>query len=279
MSRRRAATATAVVVLTTTLTALSTTACTVREDGALTSAAAPVEAAGNPLARIRSAADALAGAGTSRTRTAMEMASGGTRLTITAHGEFDYRARVGQLTVVLPDRVLRPVTEVITPGKLYMKNRGAGVPDDKWVRVDTTELSDGNLVTGGVTDPLIAAELLRGALEVDYVGTARVAGAAVRHYRGTTDLTAAARQAAGPLRRRLTAAANGFATPLVPFDAYFDDEGRLRKVRHEFVFDNSQGQGVKVASTTSLYGFGAPVRIRMPEQGEIYTGRISMEGE
>ncbi|MBB1259833.1 hypothetical protein H3147_13460 [Streptomyces sp. OF8] len=278
MSPRRAATTTAVVVLTTTLTMVSTTACTVREDGALASAAAPVEVVQNPLAQVRSAADVLTRAGTSRTRTAMEMASGGTRLTITAHGDFDYRKRIGRLTVVLPDRVLRPVTEVITPGTLYMKNRGAGVPDDKWVRVDTTELSDGNLVTGGVTDPLTAAELLRGALEVDYLGTARVAGAAVRHYRGTTDLAAAARAAAEPLRQQLTAAARGFATSLVPFDAYLDDAGRLRKVRHEFVFDNSQGQGVKVASTTSLYGFGTPVRITMPERAEIYTGRISIEG-
>ncbi len=70
----------------------------------------------------------------------------------------------------------RPITELLTPGALYMKNRGAGVPDGKWVRIDTTALKDGNLVTGGVTDPMAAAELLRGASDVTYAGEDRAGG-------------------------------------------------------------------------------------------------------
>ena len=66
-----------------------------------------------------------------------------------------------------------------------MKNRGAGVPADKWVRVDTADLSDGNLVTGGATDPYAAAALLRGTRTATYVGRTELAGTHVRHYRGT----------------------------------------------------------------------------------------------
>jgi uncharacterized protein len=38
----------------------------------------------------------------------------------------------------------RPITELLAPGALFMKNRGAGVPPDKWVRIDT-----GTRGTGG----------------------------------------------------------------------------------------------------------------------------------
>ncbi|MBU7598208.1 hypothetical protein JGS22_011420 [Streptomyces sp. P38-E01] len=263
---------------------LTVTACTGQGGGGPRGDAAPVAApsprtsdgsgTSEATEAIRSAADVLVRTGSSRARTAMEMDSGGTRLTIRATGGFDYRAGVGELTVVLPDAGRLPVTEVIKPGLLYMKNRGAGVPADKWVRVDTSELSDGNLVTGGVTDPLSATELLRGAGGVSYVGSLDLDGVGVRHYRGTTDLVAAARRATAPMRAQLTAAAKGFSSTLVPFDAYLDSEGRPRKVRHEFVFDNSEGRGVRVDSTTVLYGFGTPVRVDMPRRADIYTGRI-----
>lgn len=231
--------------------------------------------AASAVGELRSAADTLVRLGSSRARTTMEMASGGTRLTIRSTGVFDYRARVGAVTVTLPDAGRQPVTEVFTPGLLYMKNRGAGVPEDKWVRVDTTGLSDGNLVTGGVTEPFSAAELLRGADGADYAGSLTLDGVEVRHYRGTTDLHAAAERATASMRDQLSAAAKGFSTTAVPFDVYLDAQGRLRKVRHEFAFLNSEGRAVRVVSTTSLYGFGIPVRVDLPRPADIYTGTVA----
>lgn len=59
----------------------------------------------------------------------------------------------------------------------------------------------------------------------------------------------------------------------MPFDAYLDDEGRLRKVRHRFTFTNGGGT-VAVTSTTLLYDFGTPVSVRLPDERDIYAGRI-----
>ncbi|WP_314254648.1 hypothetical protein [Streptomyces sp. DSM 40907] len=232
----------------------------------------------DPAAVVRGAADALARTGSARARTAMEMATGGTRVTIRGEGGVDFKKRMGQLLVMLPADVKgkaehRPITELLVPGALYMKNRGAGVPDDKWVRVDTTTLNDGNLVTGGATDPLVAAELLRGAQDVTYVGETEVAGTKVRHYRGTTDIGRAAGSASPEVRGALQAAAKGFSTDTVPFDAYLDEEGRLRKVRHRFTYVNNGV--IDVSSTTLLYGFGTPVTVVLPASGDIYAGKIS----
>jgi hypothetical protein len=232
----------------------------------------------DPARTVRNAADALTKAGSAKATTSMEMATGGTRVTIRGEGGYDFRRRTGRLQVVLPHAAAgasehRPITELLTPGALYMKNRGAGVPADKWVRVDTTTLEDGNLVTGGATDPGAAAELLRGAGDVTYLGETDLAGVKVGHYRGVADLARAARAASPQLRGALAAAAEGFTTDTVPFDAYLDAEGLLRKVRHQFTFSN-QGRTVAVASTTLLYGFGVAVEVTLPDRRDIYAGKI-----
>ncbi|MFC8920528.1 hypothetical protein ACGF5F_19930 [Streptomyces sp. NPDC047821] len=242
------------------------------------SAAADASPGVDPGAAVRGAPDALTRAGTSKARTSMEMATGGTRVTIRGEGAYDFVRRHGRLKVVLPADPSgadghRPITELLAPGALYMKNRGAGVPADKWVRVDTTTLEDGNLVTGGATDPAAAAELLRGARDVTYVGEEELAGVPVVHYRGVSDLGRAARAASPQVRGALEAAAKGFAKDAVPFDAYLDREGRLRKVRHQFSVAN-QGRTVAVASTTLLFGFGVPVVVELPPREDIYAGKV-----
>ncbi|AXK35425.1 hypothetical protein DVA86_25010 [Streptomyces armeniacus] len=259
-------------------------------DNAADSATADGKPERDPLAAVRGAADALERAGTSRTRTSVRMASGGTRVTIRGTGGFDYGRRTGRLEVSRPQEPSgaptgKPITQLITPGALYMKNRGAGVPADKWVRVDTTTLPDGNLVTSGATDPLTAAELLRGARELSYVGTERMDGAVVRHYSGVTDLGAAARAATGAAREQLAAAARGFAEDTVSFDAFLDGQARLRKVQHRFTFGaagdgnggggSGHGSDTTVTSTTGMFGFGAPVDVAMPAPEDIYTGKIA----
>lgn len=234
---------------------------------------------------LRQAVDSLAAAGSSKIVTSMEMASGGTKIAIRGTGSFDYAERRGSLQVVLPpdaagDAEHEPVTELLTPGALYMKNRGEGVPADKWVRVDTTRLPDGNLVTGGATDPLVAVELLRGRGRCGRPGRGPWAGCGCATTR-VTDIADAARVASPLVRAELAAAAEGFTVTRVPFDAWIDEDGRLRKVRQRFTFSNGGGAGVRsapaqvtVVSTTGMYGFGAPVRITLPRETDIYTGKI-----
>ncbi|NEB76825.1 hypothetical protein G3I40_16580 [Streptomyces sp. SID14478] len=235
----------------------------------------------DPTRLVRQAADRLVREGSSQARTSMEMASGGTRVTIRGEGVYDYRKGVGELRVQLPPDPAgadehRPITELLAPGALFMKNRGAGVPADKWVRVETASLTDGNLVTGGATDPLAAAELLRGARAVTYVGTSEVGGVATRHYKGTIALGAAAQAASAGNKGALAAAAKGFGGAPVPFDVYLDDEGLLRKVRHRFSFANAQQKkDVAVASTTLLSGFGKQASVRLPRKKDIFAGKVA----
>ncbi|MGW2224768.1 hypothetical protein [Streptomyces formicae] len=238
-------------------------------------AAAEAPPAGDPGDVVRRAADSLVRAGSSQASTSLEMASGGTRVTIRGKGVYDFKRQRGRFLVVLPkdpagDDEHRPITELLTAGALYMKNRGAGVPADKWVRIETRSLSDGNLVTGGATDPLAAAELLRGTRHVAYVGVERVGGAEVRHYRGVADIGGAVKEASAGQRGALAAAAKGFSRQGVPFDVFLDDRGRVRKLRQQFRMAEAN-----VASTTLLYGFGAPAEVRLPADEDIFAGKIA----
>lgn len=56
----------------------------------------------DPVGTLHRAADTLVGAGSSQARTSMEMATGGTRVTIRGEGVYDYRHRLGRLKVMLP---------------------------------------------------------------------------------------------------------------------------------------------------------------------------------
>jgi len=207
-----------------------------------------------------------------------------TFVSITGSGGFDYAKRRGELRLVLPKDAIgaeehKPLIELLTPGALYMKDRGEGVPDGKWVRVDTTRLPDGNLVTGGATEPLAAAELLRGAQDVTLVGQETLDGTPVRHYRGTADIARAARAVDPAARGPLEAAARGFTVTGVPFDAWLDGQGRLRRLTQRFTFSSAgtgkgAGQDVTVVSTTTFDGFGVAVPVTMPRAADIWTGKI-----
>ncbi|KAB7834139.1 hypothetical protein [Streptomyces mobaraensis] len=250
---------------------------------------------GGAVEALRGVPEALAAAGGARVRTVMETESGGTRLTIRGVGVYDFARPAGRLTVLVPedargDAEHRPITEVFTPGALYMRNRGAGVPADKWVRLDTGALADGDLLTSGATDPLAAAELLAGAREVAYTRDEGVDGAPVRHYWGKVDLAEAARRAPARDRAALAAAAKGFSSGTVAFDAFLDDAGRARVLRYRFSVaeeaeraarpssgPSSPGAGgpMTVVSTVELTSYGFASDIRLPALADIYAGTVA----
>ncbi|RCG18162.1 hypothetical protein DQ392_16060 [Streptomyces reniochalinae] len=290
-----------VAAMGTALAAVALTGCS--GDGAVATGGPPTAArpSGPGGSAVVRAAEALTRAGSARVRTAMEMASGGTRVTIEGSGLFDLSRATGRLRVTLPPGAdgarpgeRRPVTELITPDALYMKNR-AGVPADKWVRVATAGLPDGNLVTGGATDPITAAQLLRGARRIASEGATELDGERVWHYSGLVDIERAADAAPPRARHRLRAAEKGFSGRTVPFDAYLDAQGRLRKVQHRFSFTTdaagkdpvgaeptgsaepsvAPAMDLTVSSTTRLGDFGVEARIAMPEAGDIWAGKIA----
>ncbi|MGW0664634.1 hypothetical protein [Streptodolium elevatio] len=241
----------------------------------------PAGAAGSAeaVAAVRAAAATTVNAGSSRTRTTMTMQSGDRTVVLTGEGLFDYRRRIGTVSLQVPkdSGITGPLQEILTPEALYMKNAAPGVPPDKWVRIDVAGLADGNLLSGGSADPTTSFEILRGVNDdVVLVGTEKFGNDQVRHYKGTLDLKKAHDETPPNLRAPLAAALKSFASPTIPFEVYLDDQGRLRKVQEEFNLASEGGKGkdksqtAKVISAAELFDFGVSVDVQPPRPEDLY---------
>ena len=256
--------------------------------GADGSAGQVVHLKAEPTAAVRAAGSATAKAGTAQVDTVVTMttpavaAHGKTlaqpRRTVTMHGTglFDFAKELGRVDVSTAEGGLQ---EVLTPATLYVRNASmsadGSLSGQGWQRFDIGRLGDGNLVSGGSTDPAMAVALLGGATpDVRYVGPDTVRGAAVAHYEGTLDLVDAASAAAAPAgdadaaaaKKALVKAAHAFTTTRIPFDAYLDAQGRLRRfvARFQFAMPNAGDAVAQVTSATELYGFGVHVAESVP---------------
>jgi hypothetical protein len=187
----------------------------------------------------------------------------------TGSGSFDLDKQIGLIVLDLP-QASTALEEVTTPAALYVRRVGQGA---KWRRIDSTKLSDGDVISAGYTSPVFDFALLRGvsAGTVHYVGQDTVRGAAVAHYEGILDLKSSAAEASEPIRSDLLAASRSFTNKTVPFDAYLDAQGRARRVVAHFVFaaqTPARGE-VQISATTDLYDLDTPVTVATPPTADL----------
>jgi hypothetical protein len=213
--------------------------------------------------------------------------------TVSMHGsgqvDFDRQAVAIDLTV--PNGTLN---EVLTPTMVYLRRAAtaatpatgttpaaAAVPASPWTSMATAKTADGDLVSGGAIEPALVFALLGGVQSGAHeVGQDVVRGVPVAHYQGTIDLGQAMAALNGPASARSAGAADAaaekqalanasraFTTTSVPFDAYLDGQGRLRRFVASFAFvaDLGTKQVDQVTSATELYGFGTPATVVIPK--------------
>lgn len=85
------------------------------------------------------------------------------------------------------------------------------------------------------------------------------------------DLTASAERAQNPIKGELLAAAHSFSQKSVPFDAYLDSQGKVRRVVARFSFQAqapAKGQ-VQITATTDLFDLDQPVTVVTPPAAEL----------
>ncbi|WP_194926909.1 hypothetical protein [Catenulispora pinisilvae] len=265
-----------------------------------------------PAAAVTGAAAATRQAGTAQVDTVVTVASPATPArgktpavaaqTLTMHGTglFDFGKQVGSVDLTVPTGTLN---EVLTPSTVYLRrgaatatSTAAAASASAWTKMATANVSDGNLISGGATEPSLVFAMLGGMQGgVKYVGQDSVRGTPVAHYQGTLDLTQAATALAGQAmakdggaaaqdaaadKQALTNAARAFTTTKVPFDAYLDGQGRLRRFVASFSFvENPTTKPVaQVTSATELYGFGTPVTVVTPTVAGSASGSPAASG-
>lgn len=225
-----------------------------------------------PVAAVSGAVGPTGQAGTAQVDTVVTVVSPAYEKTpageLTMHGSglYDFGKQIGSIDVSVPPQAT--LSEVFTPSTLYTRSAS----DSAWRYTPTTKLSDGGLISGGATGPSLVFAMLGGVQPgVREVGQDVVRGVPVAHYQGTLDLAQAANAAkAGAEKQVLLNAAHTFTTPKVPFDAYLDGRGRLRRFVATVSFrPNPKTTQVDQATTAEeFYGFGTPVAIAVPKDAQ-----------
>ena len=235
-------------------------------------------AGANPVAAVQQAALTSARAGSAKVSTDVTMAAEGQTTRFVGTGLFDLSGQIGSITLQKTDEGGQPdgptLAEVVTPSSLYLRDDVDGA---KWGEVPSTRLADGDVISAGYTNPVLAFALLRGAGgkagPVEYLGQDTIRGVEVAHYSGKLDLGVSADAAAGPVKADLGAAAAAFSQRIVPFDVYLDGQGRVCRVTTRYSFPTGTGrQGlVRISSTTDLYDFGTPATVDTPAPSDLST--------
>jgi hypothetical protein len=199
----------------------------------------------------------------------------GRSVNFTGNGAFNFTNHSGRVLFALPSALGgQKVTEIVTPTTVYLQIPGL-TPAGKYAAVKTSELTgSSSLGQLGNSDPTAALETLRGAShDVRAVGGATVRGTRTTHYSGTIDVQTAVAAAPSYVKDEVRRAFGSVKS--LPFDAYIDDQGRLRRFVQHISLPASEatgGQAVSVDSTFDLFGFGTPVQVTAPAKSEIVDG-------
>lgn len=229
------------------------------------------------LALLQASGAKATDSGTSRLSLESTTKLGAQSVTIKGEGSFDYVKDTGtfDLNVGAPGGGGGVIRERIVDGLLYISLPGR----PGFYRLDLDSLAGTSL--GASTDPASALSSLRGVSgDIEEVGQEQVRGEPTTHYRGGVDVQKAIAAATGPTKAQLEATLGRSGTDTVPFDAYVDKQGRLRRYVQELKPQiggqaGEQGGAAQAASTTTIevYDFGVPVQVTAPPAAQVQDGK------
>lgn len=228
----------------------------------------------SPAAAVAAAVDQADELTSSRFELASTTVVGGQEIAFGGKGVFDYADKTGKMSFALPGGA-GELEQRLLGDTLYLQ-----LPDkpEVFYELALADLVDTSLA--GSTDPTSGLQALRGAKDdVVEVGREKVRDADTTHYRGTLDMAKALEVLKGPLRDLLQSTIDTGELEDAPFDAWIDDEGRLRKMEQTMTLESPQlpGQPIEVQTRYELYDFGVEVDVEAPPADQVQDGAPLLE--
>ena len=229
-----------------------------------------------PADAVRAAVSTTTHEQSSRLAMTIHTDAGAIKVDMTADGLFDYAKKTGRMSMTVPGSGQK-IEAIMTASTMFLKVPGQG---SSYYALPMKEL--GGTSFGSTADPTQSLQVLTGLSDdVTSVGTEKVRGDDTTHYRGTYDLRRSLAKLNGLPKQAVQKLIDSGATTIVPFDAYVDAQGRLRKLVQ--VTDTklpSSTQDVHSTVTMELYDFGTPVNVKIPtdvKDGSAFLG--AMKGQ
>jgi hypothetical protein len=226
----------------------------------------------SPVAAIQAASDTTSKAGSSRFEQTTTTEVGGKDVSVTASGAFDPARQTGQVSVKLNTQTIE---ERFVDGSLYLAVPGQ---TDSYYKVALTDLVGTSLASS--TDPTAGFQALKAASsDVTKVGTEQVRDVSTTHYRGTYDAKAALAKVDGVAKQLIQATIDQSTLAQVPFDAWIDAQGRVRRLTQALDLTTSAtapagaaAQQIHTSTTIEVYDFGTKVDVTAPPAAQVKDG-------
>jgi hypothetical protein len=222
----------------------------------------------SPSQAVRAAAASAADVKSARMSLVSTSVLGTQTVKITGTGAYDYTTHNGTFSIELPGSLGGAIEARTVDGVVYLQ-----LPTDKSTFYSLKASDIATTSFGAGTDPSAGLAALQGvSSDVRKVGSEEVRGARTTHYAGTYDVQAALSKVTGPAKDALTSTLAGKDLSAVPFDAYIDDSGRMRKFVQTFDVTGPDGKKLSNSSTLELFDFGAEVKVTAPPASQVKDG-------
>lgn len=231
----------------------------------------------NPVAAVQKAADNTRLVGSSKVFSEVTFEEGRSKNVLRSEGVYDFEKNLGKSQMDLPAPVSGKAESIVTSNALFVRGRTVSQPD-KWRQFDFTKLGTDALRQAAPTDPSVALELLRGATEnVKKVGEEDVDGVRTTHYEGALRVKQALGAAPSNSMAAMVGQSLGGVDELtIPFHAYLDEEGRVRKLQETMAFRTLFANKTSKVTTGTivmiLRDFGTPAEINVPTPAQVQRG-------
>lgn len=249
----------------------------------------------------QSAADAIAAASTntteagsarvsvaSKTTIPEAMAAGGpSSIEFGGEGIVDYENQIGQMTMDMSDMGGAPGTPQLGEMKMIFEGTmiymqfdllAQQLPQGKsWVRFDLATIGEemgvdmSQFTQFSNNDPTAALEYLKGATDLEEVGSEEVRGEETTHYEGVVDLEQAADNVDDEqLSKAIKDVIEIGGQKEIPLEVWIDGDERIARMM--YAFETSAGQGSPESLTSEItmefYDFGTEVDVTIPTDDE-----------
>ena len=181
----------------------------------------------------------------------------------------DERARMSLTFAEMPGLEGGPTMEAILDGaNVYV--RGGFLPDAGWLKLDDRDAEDVFEGQPSLRDPTVFLEFLRGADDIEVVGSEEVRGVETTHFSGTLDVDKLVEHGPGDARADSKVLPEQFETELgevtSSFDAWVDANGVPWRVAFGF---SPEGSGEGMQMTIDVLEIGGDVEIELPPADEV----------
>jgi hypothetical protein len=223
-----------------------------------------------PIQAIAQVGAKTSAAGTSKFAITTTVDAGGEDVTIGGEGAFALDGTKGRLTLEIPGA--GAVELRLVDGTAFLQ-----VPQAPgWYSVPFEKLAGSSLATS--TDPTSSLDqLAEASSDVEEVGTETVRGAETTRYSGTLDMEKALAAATGPQKAALEKSLASLKETKVPFDAWIDEEGRMRKLTQQLTVEQDGRTGTAEV-TLEFFDFGTAVDVTAPPAAEVQDGTQLLSG-